>query len=134
MEVRRSIPGTSLTISRVRDGPGSLRQIACMRTASSATIRAVPMEALVVALAVVMATGATIVAVVVLLKVVQPDRAARPALRPWATRGFPWLVLGMVASIVFGLLGLPIVLPLLLALAGLAAVGIGVYRQWRNGG
>jgi len=91
------------------------------------------METLVIAFAILTAAAATIIAVVVLIKVVQPSRGSRPAIRPWSTAGFPWLVLGIVGMIVFALFHLSVLLPLLIALGGLTAVVVGVYRQRKNG-
>jgi hypothetical protein len=90
------------------------------------------METLVIAFAILTAAAATIIAVVVLAKVVQPRRGDRPVLRPQSTAGFPWLMLGITGMIVFALVNLSVVLPLLIALGGLVAVVVGVYRQWKH--
>jgi len=91
------------------------------------------METLVIAFAIMTAAAATIIAVVVLTKVVLPGDGSRRAIRPRSTAGFPWLVLGIVATVAFGLLHVSVLLPLLVALGGLIAVMVGVYRQWKNG-
>ena len=106
----------------------------CTHSVHSATIpRTQHMETLVIAFAILTAAAATIIAVVVLIKVVQPSRGSRPTIRPGSTAGFPWLVLGIVGTVVFGLLDLSVLLPLLVALGGLIAVVVGVYRQWKRG-
>lgn len=91
------------------------------------------MEIAVVVLAGAIAVAALIIAAVVLLKVVGPRSGNRPVLRPRSTAGFPWLMLGIAGTIVFALVDLSILLPLLIALGGLVAVVVGVYRQWKNG-
>ncbi|MCK9356467.1 MAG: hypothetical protein M0R22_04870 [Dehalococcoidia bacterium] len=91
------------------------------------------METAVVAFAIMSAASAVIIAVAVL--VVLSRRSHRPwsNLKPWSTAGFPWLMLGIAGTILFALVGLSVLLPLLIALGGLIAVVVGVYRQWKNG-
>jgi hypothetical protein len=89
-------------------------------------------ETLVIAFSIISAAVGTIIAVVVLMKVVKLSPGTRSALRPWSTAGFRWLLLGLGATVVFALLGVSVVLPLLVALGGLIAVLVGVYRQWKN--
>lgn len=90
------------------------------------------METAVVAFAIMSAAAAVIIAIAVLVVLSRDGRRPWTVVRPWATAGFKWLVLGVAGTILFALLGQSVVLPLLVALGGLAAVVVGVYRQWRN--
>jgi len=89
-------------------------------------------ETLLIALSIMAAAAGTIVAVVVLMKVVRLSPGTRAALRPWSTAGFRWLLLGIVATAFFALFRLSVVFPLLVALGGLIATVVGTYRQWKN--
>ncbi len=90
------------------------------------------METAVVAFAIMTIASAVIIAVAVLVVLSRHNRRPRVALRPWSTAGFKWLLLGLAATVVFALVGQPLVLPLLLAFGGLVAVCVGVYRKWKN--
>jgi ABC-type spermidine/putrescine transport system permease subunit II len=90
-------------------------------------------ETTVVAFAIMTAATAVIIAVAAFVAVTRRQRRTWPALRPWSTAGFPWLILGIAGTIVFALVDQSVLLPLLIALGGLIAVFVGVYRQWRKG-
>ncbi len=90
------------------------------------------METAVVAFAIMTAASAVIIAVAVLVVLSRHKGRPLSALRPWSTAGFKWLLLGVAGTILFAVLGQSVVLPLLIALGGLVAVCVGVYRQWRN--
>lgn len=106
----------------------------CAHAPCSATIRAEQVETLVIALSIMAAAAGTIVAVVVLTKVVRLSPDARSALRPWSTAGFRWLLLGAAATAVFALLDLSLTLPLFVMLAGIAATMVSMYRRWKRRG
>ena len=114
---------------RIRTG---IRRVACTRAALSATIQSGDVETLIIALSIITAAAAAVIVVVVLTRVVRPSRGALSALRPWTTAGFRWFMLGIAGTAVFALLDLSVAFPLLVMLAGLAATGVGVYRQWKN--
>jgi hypothetical protein len=90
-------------------------------------------ETVVVAFAIMTAATAVIIAFAVFVVATRRQRRTWPVLRPWSTAGFPWLMLGIAGTIVFALVDQSVLLPLLIALGGLAAVFVGVYRQWKNG-
>jgi len=90
-------------------------------------------EPVVVAFAIMTAATAVIIAVAALVAVTRRQRRTWPVLRPWSTAGFPWLMLGIAGTIVFALVDQSVLLPLLIALGGLVAVFVDLYRQWKNG-
>lgn len=91
------------------------------------------METAVIAFAIMSAASAVVIAVAVLVVLSRRRRLPQAVLRPWSTAGFPWLMLGIAGTILSALVGLSVLLPLLIALVGLIAVVVGVYRQWKNG-
>jgi len=88
------------------------------------------MEELVVVFAVAIAAASLGVAAFVLLRVVKLD-ASLPR-RVTSTRGFPWFILGVVATIAFVLLDVSPVIPLLVLTGGLLAICIDIYRRRKN--
>jgi len=91
------------------------------------------METAVIAFAIMTAASAVIIAVAVLVVLSRRRQRPWPVIRPWSTPGFPWLMLGLAGVVVFALVGLSVLLPLLIALGGLIAVVVSIYRQWKNG-
>jgi hypothetical protein len=89
------------------------------------------METLVVVVAVVITFAALSIAIAVSVKVVKLQPVRQLLDRLVSTRGFPWLVLGLAATFVYGLLGQSLLLPLLVTAGGIIATAIGLIR--RNG-
>ena len=87
------------------------------------------MEIIVVVFAVMVAIAAAGIAAAVLVKVVklQPPRSVLDRLA--STPGFPWVVLGVAATLVYRLLGISILFPLLVTIGGAIAVAIGLRRR-----
>lgn len=88
------------------------------------------MEEQVVVFAVAVAAASLGVAVFVLLRVVKLNPSIPR--RVVSTPGFRWFMLGVIATMAFVLLELSPVIPLLVLAGGLLAVGIDIYRRWKN--
>jgi len=85
------------------------------------------MEAQLVTFAVFTAVASLVLALVVLFKVVrlQPGYLRRMA----STAGFRWLLLGLAAMIAFLLLDMSLLIPALVAVAGLVAMVVELRRN-----
>ncbi len=87
------------------------------------------MEVIVVTFAVAVALVALGIAALVLIKVVKMPPRRRLWNRLAATPGLRWVVLGLSATMIFGLLNLSVLIPVLITIGGITSIALSLRKR-----